>query len=65
MKVKNFLDPRQRHPQVSMTDAEAQFIMDFEQEANRMLPSKTAVEVALMLMRATDEERDIICEYLS
>lgn len=64
MKANIFPDPRQRHPEVPMTEEEAQYIMYFERETNHTLSCKTAVEAALKILRATDEERRIICTCL-
>lgn len=58
------IDPRIRYPDLSMSDEEAKNIMEAERQIGGMLRSRFAVEVALMLERADDDEFDAICSIL-
>ena len=49
-------DPRQRFPDLSMTEEEAQAIMQCETECGFQFSSRQAVRIALSLERAKDED---------
>ena len=53
-------DPRTRFPDIPMTEAEAQTIMQYDEETNFPFRSRTAITVALRIERATPEEREKI-----
>lgn len=60
----NTIDPRQRYPELSMTEEEAQCIMQFEKQRGQMFSCVAAVKAALTIERATPEEFQCYCDYL-
>lgn len=60
----NVIDPRSRFPDIPMTEAEAQTIMQYEAETNFPFRSRTAITVALRIERATPEEQEKIFDVI-
>lgn len=54
------VDPRLRFPDIPMTEREAQTIMQYEAETGFPFRSRTAIDVALRIERATPMGRAMI-----
>lgn len=57
-------DPRQRFPNLSMTEEEAHAIMRVEQSSGIMLETENRCARALVILRADDEELEEITQYM-
>lgn len=58
----NVIDPRERFPNLSMTEEEAQTIMRVETENGFMLDTARGCAVALRILRADDAELEEIIQ---